>query len=102
MSNDGVRALVESALDSAPTYSIFVWNRVTPSVRAGRRYPATRKPDGSFVTPEISTPDSYQRADLEIVNRAGERVALWSAAFHRHLWEGDSVRFEPPGWTPPA
>ena len=81
------------AVDHAPPMTMFLYERVTPSVKAGRRYPVTRTSRGVYAS-EVTAAQWIEAVDLETVNRAGERVPLWTAPAWRSAGAGDTVTFD--------
>jgi len=82
--------------------TLFVYEWVTASVRAGRRYPIARRrpPDWVGVALDVEAgvdvppPPRANLVDVEYVNGAGQRVALWTAPLRFRPNAGDFLRFE--------
>jgi len=79
-----------------PTFTMFVYERVTPSVKAGRRFPAERTADGEYRATVTGPVENADGVDLEVERRDGARAALWEAPLHRPILEADEVMFTTP------
>ena len=84
-------------------YALFAWERVTRSVRAGRRYPADRKSGGEYITSApIATEHRIDGVTLQTLNRDNEWVGLWDTTLLSTLQPGDHLRLTITGPRPPA
>lgn len=69
----------------------LVWERVTPSVRAGRRYPLTSEPDGSVKIGPMIEPAVIEW--IEVFARDG--TLLYAAALDKAIADGDVILVTP-------
>ena len=73
--------------------SLFLWEQVTPSVRAGRRYPAERTAAGEYASTPLTAAQYIEGVSLQCLNQKGEWVDLWVTSLFRTVSAGDFVRF---------
>ena len=77
---------------SDTTFTLFLWEQATPSVRAGRRFPAERVNPLEYRCTATAPLPRIDGVDLEVTRR-GRRTPLWTAASFRSINEGDVIRF---------
>lgn len=93
--------VIRDALGKHGLATIFVYDQVTPTVKAGRRYPITARhePDWVRVVLDVEAdvdaapPPHANLADAEYTDGAGKRVPLWTAHLACSPAAGDRLRF---------
>lgn len=77
------------------TLTMFLWEQVTPSVRAGMRLKAAREREFHYISEPmpVDKREVWDHVDLEFLNNAGGHVVLWTAPFFRHINKGDRIGF---------
>ena len=90
MDADPLAEAVMSIVEGEQPSVLFVYDRVTPSVKAGKRYPITRKLGRFDYEADITSPVNPHAA---LVDLEGKNGALWTGrlAFLPHV--GEALRF---------
>ena len=73
--------------------SLFLWEQATPSVRAGRRYPAERTAAGEYASAPLTMDQYIGGVSLQHLNREGDWVDLCVTSLFRTASAGDFVWF---------
>ena len=74
--------------------TFFAWQQITPSVRAGRRFPAVRVFTGCYTTHELPVPVDVDGITIETTPRLeGEKPQpLWTLTQPMTARAGDTLR----------
>ena len=72
--------------------SLFLWEQATPSVRAGRRYPAERTAAGEYASAPLTATQFIEGVSLQHLNREGDWVDLCVTSLFRTANAGDVAR----------